>query len=136
MTKSYVRDSLRSVSRSFSRFVSIIAIVAMGSGLFCGLNAVGPDMRETANEYYDTYNLMDIRLQSFLGLYEGDLEQIRAIEGVEAVQGAKFVDGYVQTYSEDKEVYEGIVDIDGSELTVRVMGVDLFKAVDFQNGRR
>ena len=66
MTKSYVRDSLRSVSRSFSRFVSIIAIVARGSGLFCGLNAVGPDMRETANEYYDTYNLMDIRLQSYL----------------------------------------------------------------------
>ena len=100
MTKSYVTDSLRSIKRSFSRFVSIIAIVAMGSGLFCGLNAVGPDMKETANEYYHTYNLMDIRLQSYLGLYEEDLEKVRAIEGVEAVQGAKFVDGYVQTYSE------------------------------------
>ncbi len=134
MTKSYVTDSLRSIKRSFSRFVSIIAIVAMGSGLFCGLNAVGPDMKETANEYYNTYNLMDLRLQSYLGLYEEDLERVRAIEGVKAVQGAKFVDGYVQTYSEENEEYEGIVDIDGSELTVRVMGVDLFKAVDFQNG--
>lgn len=134
MTKAYVTDSLRSIKRSFSRFVSIIAIVAMGCGLFCGLNAVGPDMRETANEYYDTYNLMDIRLQSYLGLYDEDLEQIRTIEGVESVQGVKFVDGYVQTYSEDKDKYDGIVDIDGSELTVRVMGVDLLKAVDFQNG--
>ncbi len=134
MTKSYVTDSLRSIKRSFSRFVSIIAIVAMGSGLFCGLNAVGPDMKETANEYYDKYNLMDLRLQSYIGLYEEDLEQIRAIEGVESVQGAKFVDGYVQTYSEENKEYEGIVDIDGSELTVRVMGVDLYQAVDFQNG--
>lgn len=134
MTKAYVTDSLRSIKRSFSRFVSIIAIVAMGSGLFCGLNAVGPDMKETANEYYHTYNLMDLRLQSYIGLYEEDLEQIRAIEGVESVQGAKFVDGYVQTLSEDEGKYEGIVDIDGSELTVRVMGVDLYKAVDFQNG--
>ncbi len=134
MTKAYVTDSLRSIKRSFSRFVSIIAIVAMGSGLFCGLNAVGPDMKETANEYYDTYNLMDIRLQSYIGLYEEDLEQVRAIEGVESVQGAKFVDGYVQTFSEENEEYEGIVDIDGSELTVRVAGVDLYKAVDFQNG--
>lgn len=134
MTKAYVTDSLRSVKRSFSRFVSIIAIVAMGSGLFCGLNSVGPDMRENANEYYREYNLMDIRLQSYLGLYDGDLEQIRAIEGVKAVEGAKFVDGYVQTYSEEKEEYEGIVDIDGSELTVRVLGVDLYKAVDFENG--
>ncbi len=134
MTKSYVTDSLRSIKRSFSRFVSIIAIVAMGSGLFCGLNAVGPDMKETANEYYHTYNLMDLRLQSYIGLYEEDLEKVRAIEGVESVQGAKFVDGYVQTYSEENEEYEGIVDIDGSELTVRVTGVDLYKAVDFQNG--
>ncbi len=134
MTKSYVTDSLRSIKRSFSRFVSIIAIVAMGSGLFCGLNAVGPDMKETANEYYYKYNLMDLRLQSYIGLYEEDLEQIRNIEGVKAVQGAKFVDGYVQTFSEENEEYEGIVDIDGSELTVRVMGVDLEKAIDFYNG--
>lgn len=134
MTKAYVTDSLRSIKRTFSRFVSIIAIVAMGSGLFCGLNAVGPDMKETANEYYYTYNLMDLRLQSYIGLYEEDLEQIRNIEGVKAVQGAKFVDGYVQTLSEESEEYEGIVDIDGSELTVRVMGVDLDKAIEFYNG--
>ena len=134
MTKSYVTDSLRSVKRTFSRFVSIIAIVAMGSGLFCGLNAVGPDMKKTANEYYHDYNLMDIRLQSYIGLYDEDLEKVRAIEGVQSVQGAKFVDGYVQTFSEENQEYEGIVDIDGSELTVRVMGVDLFQAVDFENG--
>ena len=135
MTKAYVTDSLRSIKRSFSRFVSIIAIVAMGSGLFCGLNAVGPDMKETANEYYHEYNLMDIRLQSYLGLYEEDLEKVRAIEGVKAVQGAKFVDGYVQTFSDENEEYEGIVDIDGSELTVRVMGVDLDKAIEFYDGK-
>lgn len=134
MSKAYITDSLRSIKRTFSRFVSIIAIVALGSGLFCGLNAVGPDMINTATEYYEEYNLMDIRLQSYLGLYDGDLEQIKAIDGVESVQGAKFVDGYVQTPTEDGKDYEGIVDIDGSELTVRVMGFDLYSAVDFQNG--
>lgn len=133
MSKAYITDSLRSIKRTFSRFVSIIAIVALGSGLFCGLNAVGPDMIETADRYYKEYNLMDIRLQSYLGLYDGDLEKIRAIDGVESVQGAKFVDGYVQTPNKDNE-YEGIVDIDGSELTVRVMGFDLNQAVNFQNG--
>ncbi len=133
MNKAYITDSLRSIKRTFSRFVSIIAIVAMGSGLFCGLNAVGPDMVDTANEYYTKYNLMDLRLQSYLGLYEEDLEAVRKIEGVKSVQGTKFVDGYVQTLNKDNE-YEGIVDIDGSELTVRVMTVDLYKAVDFQNG--
>jgi putative ABC transport system permease protein len=58
MNKAYVTDSLRSISRTMSRFVSIILIVAMGCGLFCGLNAVGPDMLDTANDYYDKYNLI------------------------------------------------------------------------------
>ena len=95
MTSSYITDSFRSIVRSLSRFVSLIAIVAMGSSLFCGLNAVGPDMLNTANQYYDECNLMDLRLQSYLGLYEEDLDKVREIEGVEAVQGVKFVDGYV-----------------------------------------
>ena len=134
MNKAYLTDSLRSIKRTFNRFVSIVAIVALGSGLFCGLNAVGPDMLDTANQYYEEYNLMDIRLQSFIGLYDGDLEQIRRMEGVEDVQGVKFVDGYVQTPAEETGDFEGIVDIDGSELTVRVFGLDLQKAVDFENG--
>ncbi len=133
MTNAYFTDSFRSIKRSFSRFASIIAIVAMGSGLFCGLNAVGPDMINTADKYYEDYNLMDLRLQSYLGLYEDDLEQVRQIEGVESVQGAKFVDGYVQVQN-DKNEYEGIVDIDGSELTVRVSGLDIEQAVAFQTG--
>ncbi len=133
MTSAYITDSFRSIKRTFSRFVSIIAIVAMGSGLFCGLNAVGPDMIDTADNYYNDYNLMDLRLQSYLGLYEEDLEKVRNIEGVESVMGVKFVDGYVQTPDEQGE-YEGIVDIDGSELTIRVTGLDLMSAVNFENG--
>ncbi len=134
MTSAYITDSFRSIKRSFSRFISIIAIVAMGSGLFCGLNAVGPDMVETANTYYEEYNLMDLRLQSFIGLYDEELEKVRQIEGVESVQGVKFMDGYVQV-PDEKGKYEGIVDIDGSEMTIRVTGLDLMKAVDFENGQ-
>ncbi len=133
MTSAYITDSFRSIKRTLSRFISIIAIVAMGSGLFCGLNAVGPDMIDTADKYYKDFNLMDLRLQSYIGLYEEDLEKVRNIEGVESVMGVKFVDGYVQT-PDDQGNYEGIVDIDGSELTIRVTGVDLMSAVNFENG--
>ncbi len=133
MTNAYFTDSFRSIKRTLSRFISIVAIVAMGSGLFCGLNAVGPDMINTADEYYKEYNLMDLRLQSYLGLYEEELEQIRQMEGVESVQGSKFVDGYVQVKNAKGE-YEGIVDIDGSELTLRVSGLDIDQAVGFQQG--
>ncbi len=135
MTNAYITDSFRSIKRTLSRFISIIAIVAMGSGLFCGLNAVGPDMVETANTYYEDYNLMDLRLQSYLGLYDEELEKVRQLEGVESVQGVKFMDGYVKVPAENGK-YEGIVDIDGSEMTIRVTGLDLMKAVNFENGEK
>jgi len=111
-----------------------VAIVALGSGLFVGLNSVSTDMIESADTYYKDNNLMDIRLQSFIGLYEEDLNKVRLIEGVKSVQGMKFVDGFVQTPTEDGSAYEGIVDIDGSELTVRVFGLDINQANSFTHG--
>ena len=80
MTSAYFTDSFRSIKRTLSRFISIVAIVALGSGLFCGLNAVGPDMITTADQYYSEYNLMDLRVQSYLGIYEEDLQKIKNIE--------------------------------------------------------
>ncbi len=134
MTKAYATDTVRSIKKTFSRFVSIVVIVALGCGLFVGLNSVSKDMKDTADSYYKKNNLMDLRLQSFIGLYEEDLNKIRLIEGVESVQGMKFVDGYVQTPTADEAGYEGIVDIDGSELTIRVFGFDVNKSVAFENG--
>ncbi len=134
MTRAYATDTMRSIKKTISRFISIVAIVALGSGLFVGLNSVSTDMTESADTYYKKNNLMDLRLQSFIGLYEEDLEKVRLIEGVKAVQGMKFVDGFVQTPAEDGETFEGIVDIDGSELTVRVFGMDMNQVYSFHQG--
>lgn len=134
MSKAYFTDTLRSVKKTLSRFISIVAIVALGSGLFVGFNAVYPDMKDTAVNYYEKYNLMDIRLQSYIGIYEEDLNEIKELSEVKAVQGEKFVDGFVQTPTSDGTDYEGIVDIDGSELTVKVLGFDVTKATAFENG--
>lgn len=134
MSKAYFIDTVRSVKLTISRFISIVAIVALGSSVFVGFNGIYPDMTDTANEYYEKYNLLDIRLQSYIGIYDGDLEKIRAMDEVKAVQGAKFVDGYVQTPTKDGTDYSGIVDIDGSPLTLKVLGFDVNQATAFDNG--
>ena len=114
MSKAYFTDTLRSVKKTLSRFISIVAIVALGSGLFVGFNAVYPDMRDTAANYYNKYNLMDIRLQSYIGIYEDDLKEIRELPEVKAVQGEKFADGFVQTLSKD-----------GEDIKIKLIGGDL-----------
>ena len=52
-------------------------------------------MSETADKYFYDNTLMDIRVQSQLGLTTGDVEAISKIDGVSGVMGEKFVDALV-----------------------------------------
>ena len=135
ISNAYKTDTLRSVKNTITRFISMIAIVALGTSFFVGFKAAYPDMIDTAEDYFRDNNLMDLRIQSNIGIYDGDIDRIAGIDGVENVVGQKFVDGFVQMLN-DKEnpEFEGLVDIDGSELTVRAYGLDVDKAIAFANG--
>ncbi len=116
------KDATRTISRTSARFFSIIAIVALGVSLFAGINAISPDMLETANEYYKSSNAADVRIISTAGLSEDDLKVISSINGIEGAAGEKFVDGVVKVNG------EVISDMDGSQLTVRAISLDMNKA--------
>ena len=68
MSASLLTDILRAIRKSFNRFVSIIAIVALGAGFFVGVRVTAPSMRKTAQEYFRDNNLMDLRVLSTAGL--------------------------------------------------------------------
>ncbi len=95
------------VRTSLNRFFSIFLIVALGVAFFAGLRATQPDMRLTGDHYYDTSNLMDIRVLGTLGLTREDADAIARVEGVSEVEPA---------YST-----HAICDISGYELVVEVM---------------
>ena len=90
--KAFNKDIARSVRHSLGRFVAIAAIVALGCGFYAGLRMTAPDMRLAADEYYDGTDLMDIRVVSTLGLTDGDIDALRAVDGVEAVMAAYSAD--------------------------------------------
>ncbi len=123
MSKAYLVETRRSFRHNLSRFVSIVAVVTLGSGVFVGCMSTCPDMLKTVTAYYKSSNLFDIRLQSYIGLYEGDLEQIRQIEGVKSIVGEKFADGFVEVKGDDGK-YQGLIDLYGSQMTVRAYGFD------------
>lgn len=62
--------------------MSILVIVMLGVSFFAGLRAAGPDMKQTADQYFDQQSLMDIRLVSTLGFTEADVADVQAVEGV------------------------------------------------------
>jgi putative ABC transport system permease protein len=94
---------------SLNRFLSIFLIVALGVAFFAGLRATNPDMRLTADNYYDASNLMDIRVLGSMGLIDEDVEAIRQVTGVRDAEAA---------YSTHV-----VCDTDESELVLEVMSV-------------
>lgn len=79
-------DIFREISRTKARFLSIFAIIMLGVGFFAGIKATGPDMLDTADHYYSDLKLMDLKVQSTLGLEQSDIEKLKLIAGVDEVQ--------------------------------------------------
>lgn len=90
--KSLLKDSFREIFRYPARFLSILAIVAIGTAFFAGVKGAAPNMKFTADKYYDDYNMMDIRVLSTLGLNDEDVQAISDVEGVESVRPAYTTD--------------------------------------------
>lgn len=111
MKSSLAKDMIRDIKHSLSRFISIVAIVAIGVGLFAGVKVSSPVMKKNADKYYDEQNFMDIQLVSTFGLTEEDVESIRNLKGVE---------GVFPTYSMDV-----ISNFDTIEVVLKVHGLDL-----------
>lgn len=123
-----ITDALRTVEKTQSRFISIIAIVALGISFFAGMNATAPDMYETIEKYIADTNAADIQIISTAGLTDDDVAVIKSIGGVENAVGEKFVDGVVKVNGSP------VSDTDGSEMTVRALPLDLDKLANTSAG--
>lgn len=88
MKKAYLKDIWRSVKRSKKRFFSIVLITVLGVTVLTGIYAACQDMYRSADLFYDTQNLFDIRILSTLGLTDEDVDALTGINGVETVTGA------------------------------------------------
>lgn len=88
MKRALLRDTLREIWHSKGRFLSIFTIILLGVAFFAGLKAAGPDMKKTADAYFHSENLMDLRVVSTLGLDEENLDALSQMEGVAQVDPA------------------------------------------------
>ena len=71
-------DALREIRHTRSRFLSLLVLSALSVCFLAGLRATAPDMKNSADLYFDQQRLMDLRITSTLGLTE---EDAAALEG-------------------------------------------------------
>lgn len=81
------KELIYEIKSSLGRYLSILAIVALGVSFFAGIKASPPDMKNSADAYFDKYVMQDIQLYSTIGLNEEDVDAIKTIPNVEQVQG-------------------------------------------------
>ncbi len=99
--KAFHKDVLRAVTHSWSRFLALFVIVALGAGFYSGLRTTAPNMRATADAYYDDTRFFDVRLVSTFGFTDDDVEAIRATEGVGSVMAGYSADLLVRMGEKD-----------------------------------
>ncbi len=102
MRNAHLKDTFRELWNNKSRFLAIFAIIALGTGFFAGVKVTSPDMKLTADTYFEDYSLMDIHLISTYGFNEGDLNAIKANSGIRGILPAYSMDAIIKTDNEDK----------------------------------
>lgn len=112
MPATYLKDIFREIKISLGRFLSILCIVAIGVAFFAGIKASAPDMKNSADTYFDKYNVQDIQVYSTIGLTKKDVAAIKKIKCVKSVQPSFSMDTLSQ--------------IDSTQMVIKVIsyGID------------
>ena len=109
--RAFSKEVLRSITKSWGRFLAIAVMAALGCGFYAGLRMTGPDMRLAGEQYYDATNLCDVRVVGSLGLTDTEIDQVRAVDGVSGVMPAYEADA--------------ISSVDGVQYTLRYHSLDM-----------
>ncbi len=104
VSRPLLKDALREIRATLSRFIAILVIIFIGTAFFVGIKTTGPDMRATADRYFKDTHFMDFYLLSTVGFNDADVAAIRAAGGVRGVMPAYSVDALTTTGGHDSVV--------------------------------
>ncbi|TLG74166.1 FtsX-like permease family protein [Culicoidibacter larvae] len=99
------KDIVREIMRSKTRFLSILALIALGVFVFIGLKVTGPSMRNVADAYYQQYQLADMSVISTYGLDEDDQKAIDAVPGLKTAEYGYFTDALIDTDGHSARIF-------------------------------
>lgn len=90
--KVFHKNVLRLIKSTKGRFFSLSAIVSIGVAFFIGVSASAPMMAASVDSYDDSYDLKDFTIYSNYGFKEDDIEALKKVDSVSAVEPGYFVD--------------------------------------------
>lgn len=104
MKKNVMRKNVRqTILKSLGRYIAIVAIIALGAGMFVGLLSTKMDMVATAQKYTDEQNMFDLRLLSTYGWSADDVEKITRMSGIVDAEGSISMDVFARFGDAEQE---------------------------------
>lgn len=122
--KAISKNTFREISKTKSRFLSIFFICMLGVGFFSGVRATPSIMRTSADDYYDSHNLFDLRVMCTFGLTENDEAALAEIDGIDGAFAAKYTD---LALHKDEEEYLTRVFSLNTEDNAQVNNIELYE---------
>lgn len=119
----YNKNIKRTIFGSLGRYISIMAIIALGVGFFAGVKNTKACLMETCNDYVNEYSMYDFRLISTYGFTDEDEKAMNDVEEISCAEGSYTVD----FFSEDR---------DGDSIVLRAHSImDNINKVDIEAGQ-
>ena len=86
----------RTIRASLGRYIAIVAIIALGCGIFVGLRVTKTDMVATGQKYTDEQNMFDLRLLNTYGWSREDVDAIARMDGIADAEGTVTLDAFAR----------------------------------------
>ncbi|MBP3339950.1 MAG: ABC transporter permease [Lachnospiraceae bacterium] len=92
MNKTFLKTTIRTIKNSLGRYLAILCIIALGVGFFSGLKVCRNAMVATGEDYIDENILFDLKLLSYMGFTDENIEEIEKLEYIDYAEGAVYED--------------------------------------------
>ena len=122
MGSSMGKTTLREIRQSLGRYFAIMAIVALGVGLFSGLKVTRDVMVSSAQLYFDQTSFYDVELISTVGFETDAARQLSRREGVLDAQGSVSTDALLVDESGNENALQVMQLLDEQNQPVLVSG--------------
>ena len=100
------RNLLQTIRHSIGRYIAIIAIIALGAGLFTGLKVTKVDMVATVQDYTDSQNMFDVQVMNSYGWTDDDVFALSQMDGIADVEGTISLDVLVHMGDNEDTVFK------------------------------
>ena len=93
MKKTQFIDAVKNIKNRLPSFLSVILVVAIGTGGFFTTQNIYRSLDDAFEEFYEQQNLRDLDLVSAGGIVESDVETVGKVQGVDAVEAVIRING-------------------------------------------